>query len=189
MADLPVREKKDEASHVGKRRSRKSTIGETAKPKPKRPRGTATSESNDREQSADEGYGKLRATLYDAVAGRVGYEGLLLAKGGNPLPPDQVLYNRTDAPVRYAETDPYFAHRHLPPEQRLPESDMLKAVHAYASDLYGSMPLQDSRLDFRSLDETALIAIGILLEEAAAASLGETGDLAFVEGEEHEGGP
>lgn len=189
MSALPLREKKDESSRIGKRRSRKSTIGDTAKPKPKRPRGIATSESNDREQTSDERSGKLRATLYDAVAGRVGYEGLLLAKGGNPLPPDQALYNRADAPIRYAENDPYFAHRHLPSEQRLPDSDMLKAVHAYASDFYGSGALKDSRGDFRSLDETALIATGILLEEAAAASLGETGDLAFVEGAEHEGTP
>ena len=35
-----------------------------------------------------------------------------------------------------------------------------------------------------SLDETALLALGILLEEMAGYVLGETGDLAFVEGEE-----
>lgn len=34
------------------------------------------------------------------------------------------------------------------------------------------------------MDETALIAMGILLEEAAKESLGETGDMALVEGEE-----
>lgn len=188
MADLPVREK-NESGNAGKRRSRRSTVGDTAKPIPKRRRAATISESNDREQSLDGGSGKLRATLYDAVAGRVGYEGLLLDKGGNPLPPDQVLYNRADAPVRYAESDPYFAHRHLTSEQRLPESDLLKAIHAYASDFYGSTALEDSRLDFRSLDETALIAIGILLEEAAAATLGDTGDLAFVEGAEDEDVP
>lgn len=33
------------------------------------------------------------------------------------------------------------------------------------------------------MDETALIALGILMEEASLASLGETGDLAFTEGE------
>lgn len=36
------------------------------------------------------------------------------------------------------------------------------------------------------MDETALIAMGILLEEAAKESLGETGDMALVEGEEIE---
>lgn len=34
------------------------------------------------------------------------------------------------------------------------------------------------------MDETALIAMGILLEEMAKESLGETGDLVLVEGEE-----
>tara|TARA_R110002060_G_scaffold16532_6_gene22967 strand:+ start:1417 stop:1611 length:195 start_codon:yes stop_codon:yes gene_type:complete len=34
------------------------------------------------------------------------------------------------------------------------------------------------------MDETALIALGILMEEASLASLGETGDLAFTEGEQ-----
>ena len=37
--------------------------------------------------------------------------------------------------------------------------------------------------DFRSLDETALLAMGILLEEAVREMLGETGDMALVEPE------
>lgn len=41
-------------------------------------------------------------------------------------------------------------------------------------------------LDFESLDETALLSLGILLEEMAEHVLGDTGDLAFVEGEEIE---
>lgn len=36
--------------------------------------------------------------------------------------------------------------------------------------------------DERSLDETALLAFGILLEEAARESLGKNGDLVFTEG-------
>lgn len=35
---------------------------------------------------------------------------------------------------------------------------------------------------FRSMDDTALLAVGILLEEAADEVLGETGDMVFVEG-------
>lgn len=34
------------------------------------------------------------------------------------------------------------------------------------------------------MDETALIALGILMEEASLARLGKTGDLAFTEGEQ-----
>jgi len=37
--------------------------------------------------------------------------------------------------------------------------------------------------DFRSLDETALIALGVLLEEAAIQALGETGDMVLEEPE------
>ena len=86
---------------------------------------------------------------------------------------------------------------------RLPDSDLLKAVHAYASDFYGAMRMaaHESRKrpgrrrdngggggysrssDFGSLDETALLAFGVLLEESVAAALGETGDMVFVEGE------
>ena len=41
-------------------------------------------------------------------------------------------------------------------------------------------------MDFESMDETALLALGILLEEMAEYVLGDTGDLAFAEGEQIE---
>lgn len=93
---------------------------------------------------------------------------------------------------------------------RLPESDLCKGVHAYVSDFYGALVMerrdevkrrekerngglrkksaraQDAMWNFRSMDETALLAIGILLEESVAAVLGETGDMVFVEGETEE---
>ena len=69
-------------------------------------------------------------------------------------------------------------------EQRLPDSDLLKAIHTYASDFYGRATANGGLLDFESLDETALLSLGILLEEMAEHVLGDTGDLAFVEGEE-----
>ena len=69
-------------------------------------------------------------------------------------------------------------------EQRLPDSDLLKAIHAYASDFYGRATANGGLLDFESLDETALLGLGILLEEMAEHVLGDTGDLAFVEGED-----
>lgn len=36
------------------------------------------------------------------------------------------------------------------------------------------------------MDETALLAAGVLLEESAKASLGNTGDMVFVEAEEYD---
>ena len=69
-------------------------------------------------------------------------------------------------------------------EQRLPDSDLLKAIHTYASDFYGRATTNGGLLDFESLDETALLSLGILLEEMAEHVLGDTGDLAFLEEEE-----
>jgi hypothetical protein len=99
-----------------------------------------------------------------------------------------VLFRSEKAPQRFAEKDIYFAHERLP-DSVLPDSDLLKSAHAYTSRFYeaagrraGPLAFVGSRLvDERSLDETALLAVGILLEEAARASLGKRGDLVFVE--------
>ena len=94
-----------------------------------------------------------------------------------------MLFRRSGAPVRYLENDIYWADRHLKNEQVLPDTDLLKAVHIYASDYYGRALGTQGDVSFESMDETALLAVGILLEEAAKHVLGETGDLALVEGE------
>lgn len=200
-ASLPTRLKPRETTHLSKRKGRQSTTGESDRPQSKRPRATSsqarTQKTSLKQEVSDQATGSssedepgtIKATLYDAVAGRVGYEGFLLDKGGQPVPPDQVLFSRADAPVRYQEDDQYEAHRHIPPDHRLPDSDILKAVHAYASDFYGSGKLKHCRDDFKSLDETALLAMGILIEEAVAQSLGNSGDLAFVESPQRENMP
>jgi hypothetical protein len=101
-----------------------------------------------------------------------------------PLRPDEVLFRSHKAPERFEENDIYWANEKLSPDQKLPDSDLLKALHKYASEFYGSM--KDNRKDWRSLDETALLALGILLEEAAVEILGPTGDLTFTEAENHD---
>lgn len=65
---------------------------------------------------------------------------------------------------------------------KLPESDLLKALHCYVSDFYSRNTTDGGADDWKSLDDTALIALGILMEEAAGLSM--TGDLVFVEGEQ-----
>ena len=132
-------------------------------------------------------------TVYDAVAGRVGYEGFLsgpqaskyrdtASNSATAVPPDEILFRRKNAPMRYEENDIYAADRHLSrDQQRLPESDLLKAVHAYASDFYASATENAGANDWRSMDETSLLAVGILLEEAVREVLGETGYLALLE--------
>ncbi|KAK3629440.1 hypothetical protein LTR56_016511 [Elasticomyces elasticus] len=134
---------------------------------------------------------KKPATLYDAVTGRVGYEGFLTDREPSKyrdrasttsvaIPPDEVLFRRKGAPARFAEADIYEADRHLTANQSLPDSDVLKTIHTYVADFYDRTYGPDS-VDMTSMDETALLAIGILLEEAAADVLGTTGDLAFAE--------
>ncbi|TLS29228.1 hypothetical protein PpBr36_01699 [Pyricularia pennisetigena] len=117
------------------------------------------------------------------------------------LAPEEVLFQRLGAPQRYAEKDLYHSqHETLSKEGRglLPDSDLLKAVHGYAATFYEQLavpgPGQDAKnlrsscfigtrhVDERSMDETALIAFGILLQEAGREVLGRRGDLVFTEG-------
>ncbi|KAJ3484697.1 hypothetical protein NLG97_g6989 [Lecanicillium saksenae] len=150
------------------------------------------------------------ATVYDAVAGRLSHHRGTLTKGEAGRPalgtkyslreskygPDEVLFRRKDAPQRYAEHDIYYAHeRDLPAGGRgvLPESDLLKAVHGYSSRFYGrrrrrgNTAAQNYNIDEASMDETALLAFGILLEEAGREVLGKKGDMVFTEGVESAG--
>jgi hypothetical protein len=104
-----------------------------------------------------------------------------------------VLFRRKDAPERYAEQDVYNSHeRELPRGGQgvLPDSDLLKSVHAYSSRFYGAMERRGGSgngstgrhsVDERSMDESALLAFGILLEEAGREVLGRRGDLVFTE--------
>ncbi|KAK4201597.1 hypothetical protein QBC40DRAFT_52246 [Triangularia verruculosa] len=124
------------------------------------------------------------------------------------LAPEDVLFRRHNAPTRYAEHDIYWASEDLvSPQQQLPESDLLKSVHCYASKFYDYTALSSSALrsqrqeriqpqtsffqkqanpDLKSLDETALLAFGVLLEEASREVLGKRGDLVFTEAEGHQ---
>ncbi|KAI9818031.1 MAG: hypothetical protein M1827_000655 [Pycnora praestabilis] len=142
---------------------------------------------------------KRHANVYDAVAGRVSSTGFIpefpfasknrdtLSSSHVPVPPEEVLFRRKRAPTRYEEHDYYFASDELRSDQQLPNSDLLKAIHTYASDFYARATKDGGKRDWHSMDGTALIAVGILLEEAAKETLGETGAMVFVEGEEDEG--
>ena len=140
---------------------------------------------------------RTQATVYDAVAGRVGYEGFLsdqqpstyrdtLSTTSAAVPPEEVLFRRVGAPVRYAEDDIYTQDRYLQPDQQLPDSDLMKALHAYAADFYEATTGDQCKQSLQSMDETALLAMGILLEEAACEALGQSGDLALVESPQDE---
>ncbi|KAK2036596.1 membrane protein [Colletotrichum somersetense] len=155
------------------------------------------------------------ANVYDAVAGRITFESKLDAavRGERPpnaspkppklsrhpvnasaLAPEEVLFRRKAAPERFAEFDVYMSHeRNLLGAGRasLPDSDLLKSVHFYASHFYSALggpkrnpsyQVGSRNIDERSMDESALLAFGILLEEAGKDVLGSKGDMVFTEG-------
>jgi hypothetical protein len=110
----------------------------------------------------------------------------------NPkLAPEEVLFRRKYAPTRYTEHDIYWANEDLPDGglHHLPEGGLLKSVHGYASRFYEAAAARlgprcvvgNRTIDERSMDETALLAFGILLEEASRDVLGKRGDLTFTE--------
>lgn len=127
-------------------------------------------------------------TLYDAVAGKLGPNGFLSnekLRSSNFLPsgPEDYLLRRTNIPSDVLEKS-YASVEQAISSGKLPDSEILKAVHAYASDFYFSTSRRgQDKVDTRSLDETALIAVGVLLEEAVREALGENGDMVFVEPE------
>ncbi|KAF5651003.1 hypothetical protein F52700_238 [Fusarium sp. NRRL 52700] len=160
------------------------------------------------EQDPSKGSKRRHATVYDAVAGKVSHDrgpvtepeelqytlrhpkAIRHSTKDIPLAPDEILFRRKDAPVRYLEHDIYYAHEHDLPcggHGVLPDSDLLKAIHAYTSAFYSVrngewQPPEGRNITERSMDETALLAFGILLEEAGKEVLGRRGDLVFTEG-------
>ncbi|KAL4873100.1 hypothetical protein BDV12DRAFT_116760 [Aspergillus spectabilis] len=100
-----------------------------------------------------------------------------------PIPPEEVLFRHKDMPARYEETDRYFAHESLPSDRPLPSSELLESIHAYTADFYDQGVRGQGRENHYSMNGNSLIFMGILLEELAKESLGDTGDLVLVEGE------
>ncbi|KAL4923864.1 uncharacterized protein BDV17DRAFT_226028 [Aspergillus undulatus] len=147
------------------------------------------------DDSSAEKQRKRRANLYDAVAGRVSSHGFIpsqpyaskyrdtASSSTRPIPPEEVLFRRKGMPVRYEETDRYFAHRDLAPDQPLPSSELLESIHAYTADFYDQAVGENGRANSYTMDGNSLMFMGVLLEELARESLGETGDMALVEGD------
>lgn len=135
-----------------------------------------------------------RPSVYDAVAGRISASGYIsksdyiphtrdtASSTRTPLPPENVLFRSKNAPTRFAEYDIYFENERNDVSD-LPDSDLLKALHAYTADFYSKTTSNQGITDWKSLDGTALIALGILTEELVKDIIGETGDLALTEGQ------
>lgn len=62
------------------------------------------------------------------------------------------------------------------PKNKFPDNDLLTALHAYASDKYIHTPGKVHRA-FVSMDESALLAFGILMEELSKDAIDEKGDI------------
>ncbi|KAJ6007808.1 hypothetical protein N7540_011784 [Penicillium herquei] len=136
-------------------------------------------------------------TLYDSVAGRVNVNGFnpsnpyaskyrdTQSSGARDLRPEEILYRPARSKLSKAakknkEPESYFAHEKLPADRPLPPSELLTAIHSYSSDFYTQLR-KNGKHNFHSMDESALLAVGILMEELAKEQLGETGDLALTE--------
>lgn len=115
-------------------------------------------------------------------SGFLGPKAIEQERAKQPLRPDEVLFKAANAPTRFEETDYYYAHRNLPKDQKLPDGELLSALHVYISKLYSRTQEPGGQKAWKCMDETALIALGILLEESTKGILGETGDFALVEG-------
>lgn len=135
---------------------------------------------------------KRKATVYDAVAGRIGTNGFIsvqdLAGSSAALTPDEVLRRKTSLSESGHDENNQPRYNLGDAEDNLPDSDLLKAIHAYASDFYSRTTADHGANDFSSLDGTALIAIGCLLEETMEKVLGENGDMVLVEPRSFENG-
>ncbi|KJX94865.1 hypothetical protein TI39_contig4154g00015 [Zymoseptoria brevis] len=118
-------------------------------------------------------------TLFDIVAGRIGYQGFIEEdEDEDPISVGEYLVARqNEVAPEEATMRPFDAH--LDCRHALPDSDLLKALHRHAADFYDKV--EDSEDDFQSMDETALLAMGILMEEFAIEVLGETGHLTFLQ--------
>ncbi|EMD85131.1 hypothetical protein COCC4DRAFT_66626 [Bipolaris maydis ATCC 48331] len=134
---------------------------------------------------------KRRANVYDSVAGNVTQAGLIGHVTGpkaakKRLRPDEVLFKRKNAPIRYEEDDYYPAHNRLSAHQ-LPRGELSTSIHAYITHMYAQVDARGRNIRWRHLDGTVLLALGILLEETARSVIGETGDLAFTEADQGNG--
>ena len=101
----------------------------------------------------------------------------LFRNRGKPIPPDEVLGSINTTGVKI----PIKTREQLP--EQLPSGELLEVLHYYTSKKVSES--QRSRRCERSLDETALLAFGMLIEEWADELTDKTTALMFAEGVEN----
>ncbi|CAN6597556.1 hypothetical protein TRVA0_001S04456 [Trichomonascus vanleenenianus] len=151
-----------------------------------------------------------RRTVYDAVAGRLrrsdagngyGFTGPWLNEEAN-IEDEQIMAGVTNAfsgtKLHHAAVAPDDLLLHLNAKRSelangdeaipvidhkdLPDSELLKALHYYAAEYYRHTGRPRG---FRSMDETALIALGVLVEEKIKEELGPNGHLCYAKSGDH----
>ncbi|KAF3934116.1 hypothetical protein ABW19_dt0209501 [Dactylella cylindrospora] len=113
----------------------------------------------------------------------------LLTINGHPVSPTHKIPAAADEILFHVYKHPKW---HMPDEvdmimrddnrtKEYPDSDLLKAVHAYTADFFRAKGWE--AVGTRMLDEEALVAVGLLLEEWCREAVGKQGDLVFLEKE------
>lgn len=105
------------------------------------------------------------------------------SSGARDLRPEEVLFRSKTLLKRFTDDESYFAHEKLPADRPLPSTEILEAIHAYTADYYKHFSGDRGQHDYCTMDETALLAVGILAEELAQDALGQRGDLVLAEGQ------
>ncbi|KUL88518.1 hypothetical protein ZTR_05499 [Talaromyces verruculosus] len=152
------------------------------------------SRSQSIEESTDEEPGgsrrKKRLTVYDAVAGRVNRQRLISrsytsrwrrnVSSTRAVRPSNDILSRLEGDEDLEDWIDEETLNDVP----LPESDIIEAVQSYAGHFYANTTASRRTEPFSSMNGSALIAMGVLLEELGNELLGETGDMVLVERED-----
>lgn len=154
-------------------------------------------------------YETKHATLYDAIAGRIKKHhatgflhtrshitqlGTTASETDSVNVPPPVRQESSSRAKSKASASPNealaarlsCAESELPTASReqleaLPDSDLLDAIHDYASALYSG----DDHCGIRSMDESALLIMGIIAEELTDDVIGEEGHLMLEDRDHH----
>ncbi|KAK6334630.1 hypothetical protein TWF718_010086 [Orbilia javanica] len=143
-------------------------------------------EEEEAEKDRDEGqsswnpYSSSKTNVYTASSSRVTISSRPLSQGhSKPASADEIIFH-----------NPLNPHFKLPDSVRdiledetvtrdLPDSDLLKSVHRYAAEYFEAKGWD--KVMGRSMDESALLAIGLILEEYCREMVGENGGMVFAE--------
>ena len=123
-------------------------------------------------------------SIYDLAAGKVrqpsrhtSFVGIPITK---PYPPVEYYFDKKRVKTGDEDEDSRLYWRRDVEKHTLPSSELLWTVHRHATKFFE----EKGENHMKFMDESALLAIGVLLEETMKQSLGKDGHRAFLEREE-----